>query len=151
MIEARKRQGSQEEQGIILLFRQSSTGNLERPSWPSGPFLPERRSALPPGTFRCGRSWSRPSRRSKWCAPFQFFFIHSPILPVESFLASLLSFTSFCPKTAVPFPRRWGWPRKGRAVFRREDRAYSEPCEESQPRKSILRRRWRMTAVHPTA
>ena len=32
------------------------------------------------------------------------------------FLASLL------PETATPFPQRWGQLRKGRAVFRREDR-----------------------------
>src|SRR5712691_6919905 len=30
--------------------------------------------------------------------------------------------TSFLPKTAAPFPQRWGQLRKGRAVFRREDR-----------------------------
>jgi hypothetical protein len=31
-------------------------------------------------------------------------------------------------ETATPFPQRWGLPRKGRAVFRREDRVSWLSC-----------------------
>jgi hypothetical protein len=39
-------------------------------------------------------------------------------------------FTSFfsSPETAAPLPQRWGLPRKGRAVFRREDRLSRFSC-----------------------
>jgi hypothetical protein len=45
-------------------------------------------------------------------------------LPEAKSFTSSTSYTSFIspPKTAAPFPRRWGLPRKGRAVFRREAR-----------------------------
>lgn len=63
----------------------------------------------------------------------QLVFVHFPILTTNQSLSragfSFTSFTSFpsfisLPKTAAPFPRRWGLPRKGHAVFRREARAY---------------------------
>src|SRR5437660_1020340 len=44
---------------------------------------------------------------------------------VQFYIRPFLSF-HFRPKTAAPFPQRWGLPRKGRAVFRREDRGYEE-------------------------
>ncbi len=36
-------------------------------------------------------------------------------------------------QTATPFPQRWGQLRKGRTVFRREDRQPSYGCQECRP------------------
>jgi hypothetical protein len=56
------------------------------------------------------------------------------------FVTSLFLYTiSSPPKTAAPSPQRWGWLRKGRTVFRREDRCCAS---------SIFRRRGRRSYIH---
>jgi hypothetical protein len=56
--------------------------------------------------------------------------------------------TSLLPETAAPFPQRWGLLRKGRAVFRREDRDFCSAVkgtgsEISCPREATVARRAR--------
>jgi hypothetical protein len=67
--------------------------------------------------------------------------------------------TSLPPETATPFPQRWGQLRKGRTVFRREDRADSFTVDKNVERftlaknnvvKSIVGRRRRRRRVRPT-
>src|ERR1700746_1557345 len=71
-----------------------------------------------------------PTAFSRPCAPFY----------IRRFLSC-----HFRPKTAAPFPQRWGLPRKGRAVFRREDRDYEKRRERSvfpRGRRLVAARSW---------
>jgi hypothetical protein len=106
-----------------------------------------------PGKTRLGRL---PKRRYGKIplAPIasQFFLVHALILTGDGLSLPHHFVTSLAQKTAAPFPRRWGLPRKGRAVFRREDCAYSKPLRKTCfSRKSVFRQRQRLTAPHPAA